>query len=127
VISPTSSTNLKINLNSKGIELAGQGEATFNYSIFVGPENSRLLASYDKDFPKIKMFYRFGLFDLVAKFLYNSLHFIHKIIPNWGATIILICVVIYLAMYPLTLSSMSSMKRMQLLQPKMNEIREKCK
>jgi YidC/Oxa1 family membrane protein insertase len=126
-ITTKSPTSLNISLNSKGIELEGQGEATFNYSIFVGPENTSLLNDYDKDFPKIKMFYRFGLFDLVAKFLYNSLHFIHKIIHSWGVSIILICLVIYLAMYPLTLSSMSSMKRMQQLQPKINELKDKYK
>lgn len=126
-ILPVNQTSLNINFISKGLELSPQGSASFNYVIFAGPERTSLLNSYDKDFAKIKMFYRFGLFDIVAKFLYHALHWTHKVIPNWGFSIVFICFAIYVAMYPLTLSSMMSMKKMQALQPKIVELREKYK
>ncbi len=124
---PTQNTQMDINMESRGLQISAGGSVNFDYQVFAGPEDVHLLNKYDKDFSKIKMFYRFSLFDFVAHVLYRSLHFIHKIIPNWGVNIILICVGIYLLMYPLTLSSMSSMKKMQSLQPRINQLKEKHK
>jgi YidC/Oxa1 family membrane protein insertase len=48
-------------------------------------------------------------------------------VPNWGLVIIIFSVIIKVVLHPLTRSSMRSMKKMQALQPLMNEIREKYK
>jgi YidC/Oxa1 family membrane protein insertase len=53
--------------------------------------------------------------------------FLHLFIPNYGFVIILFSIIIKLVLHPLTRSSMRSMKRMQALNPKMTEIREKYK
>ena len=55
------------------------------------------------------------------------IHWMHKIIPNWGVCIILISFIIYGAMYPLTMQGMASMKRMQAIQPIMTKLREQHK
>ena len=53
--------------------------------------------------------------------------FLRSFIPNYGLVIIIFSIIIKVALHPLTRSSMRSMKRMQALNPKMTEIREKYK
>lgn len=95
--------------------------------IFVGPEETDLLQSYKVGFEDIKRYYKWTLFDSIAKIIYSIMHGINKIVPNWGICIILISIIVYFSMYPLTLRSMSSMKKMQALQPKISALREKHK
>ena len=55
------------------------------------------------------------------------LNFIHKHIPNYGIAIILISVATKLVFYPLTQSSLRSMKLMHHLQPQVKAIQDKHK
>ncbi|MBP2640382.1 MAG: yidC2 [Firmicutes bacterium] len=48
-------------------------------------------------------------------------------LPNYGLAIILLTVVIKMALYPLTVKQVKSMKGLQDLQPKMKELQEKYK
>lgn len=118
---------LELGLEAPAVELAPYSEVKYSHTIFAGPEKLSLLESYNLGFAKIKKFYRFTLFDAIAKIIYEILHWIHKFIPNWGLSIITISVIIYFSMYPLTLRGMQSMKKIQALQPKMAEIKEKHK
>jgi YidC/Oxa1 family membrane protein insertase len=68
-----------------------------------------------------------SIIDAIEIFIYKSLLFINKFTKNWGVSIILISLLIYGATYPLTIKSMLSMRKMQDLQPKMAELREKYK
>jgi YidC/Oxa1 family membrane protein insertase len=52
---------------------------------------------------------------------------IHYVVPNWGLVIIIFSILIKLAMHPLSKSQMKSMKKMQKLQPLMDELRTKYK
>ncbi len=53
--------------------------------------------------------------------------FVHFFIPNYGIVIIVFSLIIKVVLYPLTKSSMTSMRKMQALQPMMEELREKHK
>ncbi len=53
------------------------------------------------------------------------LKFLHKFIPNYGFVLLVFSIVIKLIVYPLTHKSYESMKKMQALQPKLTEIKEK--
>jgi YidC/Oxa1 family membrane protein insertase len=59
----------------------------------------------------------------------NSLYSLTKQVglPSYGIAIILMTIIIKLILYPLTVKQMKSMKKMQLLQPKLKEIQEKHK
>jgi YidC/Oxa1 family membrane protein insertase len=52
---------------------------------------------------------------------------LHYIAPNWGVVIILFSIIIKIVLHPLSRSSMRSMKKMQALQPLMDEIKVKYK
>lgn len=124
-VTPLNDNMLQINVHSKAVNLAPQENATFSSLIFVGPEKTDLLAKYKSGFEDIKRYYRITLFDAIAKIIYGALNTMYKIVPNWGVCVIVISMIIYLAMYPLTLRSMLSMRKMQALQPKIASIREK--
>lgn len=100
---------------------------SYVFNFYVGPQDLELLKKLDGDLNKIMAFSGNSLLDSVEKFIYNALLFINKYTNNWGISIILISLLIYGATYPLTLKSMLSMRKMQELQPKMAELREKYK
>jgi YidC/Oxa1 family membrane protein insertase len=55
------------------------------------------------------------------------LKFLNMFIPNYGFVIIIFSLIIKIVVYPLTRKSFQSMKKMQLLQPKITELKEKFK
>ncbi len=124
-INPLNDMELQLNMRAAAVNLAPGASAAFASLVFVGPEKSDLLVQHKSGFEEIKRYYRFALFDAIAKIIDSILHAIHKILPNWGVCVILISMLIYGAMYPLTLRSMLSMRKMQELQPKIAALREK--
>lgn len=117
----------RISIKKGDLNLAPKEKATYEYVMYMGPQKKGILKGYGHGFEQIMAFSNWGIFDFVAKIIYNLLYFIHKFVPNWGLCIIIISLVIYGAMYPLTLSGMYSMKRMQQLQPEINKLKEKYK
>jgi YidC/Oxa1 family membrane protein insertase len=67
------------------------------------------------------------LMDWFSKQLLNNLNWWHKFVPNYGVAIILLTVLVRMVVFPLTIKSIRSMKKMQALQPEMNALREKYK
>lgn len=65
-----------------------------------------------------------GWLEVILKKL---LIFFHSIAPNWGIAIILLTIFVKLLLFPITHKSYESTSKMQTIQPKMNEIREKYK
>ncbi|MCK5082637.1 MAG: membrane protein insertase YidC, partial [Candidatus Omnitrophica bacterium] len=104
-----------------------QGNVQFDSIIYAGPEKIDVLKEYGLGFEKIRKYYRFALFDGIAKIIASLMRTLHKIIPSWGICIILISIIIYFSMYPLTMRGMLSMKRMQSLQPMIVKLKEKYK
>lgn len=105
---------------------------TDEYFIYIGPVEYDILKSYGKSFEKIVDFGSFfGLKFIIrpiSEYLLLPLFkFLHTFIPNYGFVIIVFSLIIKLALYPLTKSSMASMKKMQMLQPKIAELKEKYK
>lgn len=103
-----------------------------SFTIYMGPVDYDILKTYSTNFEAIVDFGSFfGLKFIVrpiAEFVMLPLfNFLHTFIPNFGFVIIVFSLIIKVFLYPLTKSSMQSMKKMQLLQPKMAEIKEKYK
>lgn len=64
----------------------------------------------------------------IAEYLLLPLFkFLNSFIPNYGFVIIVFSLIIKIVVYPLTRKSFQSMKKMQLLQPKITELKEKFK
>ena len=61
----------------------------------------------------------------IAKPLFWLLTFIQGIVSNWGLAIICVTIVVKAILYPLTKAQYTSMAKMRILQPKMQEMRER--
>ena len=97
-------------------------EDTFN--IYVGPQDEQLLKRFA---PSAEKVVNFGMFDPISKILLFLLDNTHKLLKNWGLCIIVMTLFIYFLLFPLSLKSMLSMKKLQALQPKIEELRAKYK
>lgn len=107
-------------------EEVGPGETkAFLATLFVGPQNLRILKAQGEEFEKIQVYFRSGFLDAIAKIIEDLMILMHKMTSNWGVAIILVSLMIYFAMYPMTMKSMLSMRKMQGLQPKIMELRTK--
>ncbi len=66
----------------------------------------------------------FGWLETILKFL---LQLINRVIPNYGFAIIILTIIVKILLFPLTHKSYESTSKMQQLNPKMQELREKYK
>ncbi|MCB9771521.1 MAG: YidC/Oxa1 family insertase periplasmic-domain containing protein [Candidatus Omnitrophica bacterium] len=100
-----------------------------NYSatIYAGPQKLSLLSSYKEGFENIMVFSAWSFLDICAKVIYGFVHILHGVVKNWGLAIILLGISIFGLTYPLTAKTMTSMRKMQALQPKMKSLQEKYK
>lgn len=69
----------------------------------------------------------FGMWGFFAVWILKGLQFFHKFFPNYGVSIILLTIVIRMVTFPLQYKSFASMKKLQLVQPELQKIREKYK
>ncbi|MBT1073867.1 membrane protein insertase YidC [Geobacter grbiciae] len=94
------------------------------YRLYFGPKDLDILKAQGNSLERA---IDLGWFAMLAKPLLHSLKFFYKYVHNYGIAIIIITVILKIIFYPLTHSSYKSMKQMQKLQPKMQEVREKYK
>ncbi|MCI0613750.1 membrane protein insertase YidC, partial [bacterium] len=102
-----------------------EGSEGHSFKIFVGPLKYSILKSYEVDLHRMM---DLGWKWVVEPFSVLSLvvfNFMYKYIPNYGFVIVIFSVLIKIILTPLTQRSTRSMKEMQLLQPKIAELREK--
>jgi len=103
-----------------------------SFTIYIGPIDYDALKDLGHNLQALVDFGSFfGLKFIVrpiAEYLLLPLfNFLHGLIPNYGIVIIVFSIIIKIVVYPLTKQSYQSMKKMQLLQPKIQEIKEKYK
>jgi YidC/Oxa1 family membrane protein insertase len=92
--------------------------------VYIGPKDFDTLSNFGYEAKKL---IRFGFFGIISEILLKASKSIHKIIPNWGVSIIILTFIIKILFFPLTYSSMRSMSKMQELQPKIKALRAKYK
>jgi len=90
--------------------------------VFLGPKELDVL---EKTRSGMDRLIDYGWFAIVVKPLLWGLKAIQKVVGNWGVAILLITVVIKILLYPLTHKQLVSMKKMSVLQPKVETIRAK--
>ncbi len=103
---------------------------TSEFTVYIGPVDYDILKAYKGNLEAIVDFGSFfGLKFIVrpiAEYILLPLfNFLHDFIPNYGFVIVIFSLIIKVVLYPLTKQSFQSMKKMQLLQPKIAEIKEK--
>ncbi|MFH0762970.1 MAG: membrane protein insertase YidC [Candidatus Omnitrophota bacterium] len=94
------------------------------YHIYLGPQELGIMNSINASWSAV---INYGFFDFISQILLQLLRFFYGLVHNWGWAIIILSVVVYLALFPLTLKQMRSMKEMQTLQPHIEELRKTYK
>lgn len=103
-----------------------------SFKLYIGPIDYDILKSYGRN---LEALFDFGSFlglkiiiRPISEYIFLPLlQFLHTFIPNYGFVIIVFSIIIKFLLYPLSRQSMKSMKKMQLLQPKISELKEKLK
>lgn len=104
-------------------ETATQKDSFF---VYLGPLDYSILKTYDRNFQKM-MNFGWKIIRPISKGVLWAFTEMHNFIPNYGLVLILFGVLVKILVFPLTKKSYVSMKEMQVLQPKMKELREKYK
>jgi YidC/Oxa1 family membrane protein insertase len=104
--------------------IAPGNSATMDARLYSGPEES---ATLEHVAPGLELVKDYGWLTIIAKPIFLFMQFLHKMIGNWGWTIIALTIIIKLAFFPLSAASYRSMAKMKLVTPKMQAIRERYK
>src|SRR5438067_1048132 len=124
-----------VNVDVVGAAVGNKNGATTE-RLFVGPKALEVLDAIhatpiagQAQGPDLEPVVDFGrIFGWLAKPLFIWLEWTHDHwSPNWGWAIVILTVIINVALFPLRLSSMKSMMRMQKIQPQMKALQEKYK
>ncbi len=105
-------------------EIADGASAAQEGKLYAGPQESAKLEQFATDFDLVK---DYGWLTIIAKPIFWLMDQIHKLLGNWGWTIIVLTILIKLAFFPLSAASYRSMAKMKLVTPKMTAIRERHK
>lgn len=104
--------------------IAPGATASLDAHLYSGPQESHVL---EKITPGLELVKDYGWLTIVAKPIFWLMDQIHKVLGNWGWTIIVLTIMIKLAFFPLSAASYRSMAKMKQVTPKMQSIRERFK
>lgn len=103
------------------IQLNPNETKEFRFLIYLGPQELRKITAVKTRWQDVVYY---GTFDAVSKLFLKLLYFFYGILHNWGLALIILSVFLQIIFYPLMLKQMRSMKKMQELQPKIEELKK---
>jgi len=118
-------TNIKGYDYSLFMPLHREGGVSQRFKLFIGPLDYGVLKSYHADLQRMMDLGWRWVVEPFSVVVLTSFTAVHKVVPNYGLVIIIFSILVKLILNPLTRRSTRSMKEMQLLQPKIAELREK--
>ncbi len=106
-----------------GLAVGGQGRNQMG--LFVGPKEGDVLEAAN---PNLSHVIDWGWFRIIAQPLFMILREVNgKLVHNYGWSIIVVTLFINIALFPLKLFNLKSMRKMQVLQPQIAKINDKYK
>jgi YidC/Oxa1 family membrane protein insertase len=111
-------------LRMPGFQLPPDQTYSAKFEIWAGPKIYHRLARLDHNEAEIM---DFGMFKIVAQFLLNFLNWLHGFLGSYGWSILALTAIVKIVLWPLQNKANLSMRRMALLNPKIQELREKYK
>ena len=106
-----------------GTVAPGQSKAV-SATLFAGPQEEDLLKPFDIGLEQVK---DYGLLKIVAQPLFSLLNLIHKVVGNWGWSIVVLVFLLKIAFYSLNANAYRSMAKMKAVNPRVQELRERYK
>ena len=111
-------------LHMPGFQLPPGQTYSAKFEIWAGPKIYHSLARLDHNEAEIM---DFGIFKIVSQFLLNFLNWLHGFLGSYGWSILALTAVVKIVLWPLQDKANKSMRRMSLLNPKVQELRDKYK
>jgi len=98
---------------------------SFAMKMYIGPNDYKLLKSYDIDFEQIIPF-GWSIFGWINRNLFRPLFsFLAGFIPNYGLVIFALTLIVKLILFPLTYKMLYSQAKMGALKPRIAKLKEK--
>ena len=98
----------------------------FLSTLYLGPLEYSRIKNLGKNVDRI-MNFGWAFIRPISKIVHWFLIFLYKYIPNYGFVLLVFSVLVKVLVYPLTNKSYASTKKMQAIQPMLNDLREKHK
>lgn len=120
----TSSINddiVAIGYTSPLFKIAPYSKCIIKSKLWIGPEIQKEMALIA---PHLDLTVDYGWLWFLSQPLFKLLSILYNIVGNWGFAIILITFIMKAVTYPLTKLQYTSMSKMRVLQPKINEIKK---
>lgn len=115
-------TEAIIGIRTEPTTIAAHGEHEFKASMWIGPKSQDVMETVA---PNLDLTVDYGWLWFISIPLFKILEFIHGFIGNWGFSIIILTLVVRGILFPLTKAQYTSMAKLRLLTPKMQELRER--
>lgn len=103
---------------------ANQGALTFKQIEFIGPKDLTLLSGVHANLAGIV---DFGFFSFIGRPILKALKLFYQWVGNWGIAIVLLTILVRFLVLPFNVMSFRSMKAMQVIQPQLQQLKEKHK
>lgn len=114
----------EVGIESEKFSISAGESIKQKFHIYMGPQDLRKINNIK---PAWAAIIHYGMFDLIAQMLLQLLNILYGLVHNWGWAIIILSILIYALFFPLTLKQIRSMKEMQALQPRIEEIKKAYK
>ncbi len=117
--------NKIVSLRSTSSIVEANESKTYRVKVFLAPKKNDVIESFG-----VKALYGLedgGVLKPIYALLSWLLNLFYSLIGNWGLAVVAVSVVIKLLLEPLSIKSAVSMKRFQLIAPKIKEIQQKYK
>ncbi len=102
--------------------VAPGASATQSIRFYAGPKNQEILETIA---PNLELSADYGSLWFIAKPLFWLLNNLHRLVGNWGLSIILLTLIVKAAFFKLSAFSYKSMANLRKLQPKMADLKER--
>ncbi len=107
---------------SKSKRIEPGGKHIFDASLYLGPKDQDTLAKIAEG---LDLVVDYGWLTILAKPIYHILAWIHKMVGNWGWTIIIFTVLIKAVFFKLSETSYRSMAKMRNLTPRIQALKDR--
>jgi len=97
---------------------------TVDARLFAGPQVETMM---EKLYPGLELVKDYGWLTILSKPLYWLLDQLHKLLNNWGWSIVALVLLLKIAFYWLNAKAYASMAKMKAINPKIMEMRERLK
>ncbi len=110
-----------VELKMAPVPVISGATADFVFKLYLGPQDIRVINATN---PAWAAIIHYGPFDIISHILLQLLDIFYKLVRNWGIAIVMLSLVTYGILFPLSVKQIRSMKEMQKLQPHIEELRK---